>query len=249
MLSAGGAAGSGAEADAWPRAWRQSGLLEHLRAAGAIHADRLVEVSRGRVDTLRLEDGHALDDAGLHQQLKETGVLGTKVYRDWDWWRIEALLDGPLRHEPKLERLMRASPKWVKRQPPCSGRRRIASRRSTRGMASRRSSAASPPSSSSSSPRPTTARSTSPPTSWARSPPRLRNTYSRRASLRAAAAEAEAGRAARAASQIDQAAGGTKAASPFTRQGSRGIFQLPRRKTEERPGEQPGGGAAAGRLR
>ena len=48
--------------------------------------------------------------------LRETGVLATKVYSDWDWRAIEALCDGPLRSTSRLLRLLRSHERWIKRQ-------------------------------------------------------------------------------------------------------------------------------------
>lgn len=59
------------------------------------------------MDTKRLEEGLALDERGLSEQLKDTLVLTTKIFTDWDWRLIEGLLDGPLRHPPRLLRLLK----------------------------------------------------------------------------------------------------------------------------------------------
>ena len=104
-------------AEAWPREWEASGLLAQLRAAGALETEGLAAVARGRVDAVRLEEAHAADEAEWQKQIRESGVLSSKYYlRDWDWSRIESLVDGPLRFDAKLDRALRTAPKWFKRQ-------------------------------------------------------------------------------------------------------------------------------------
>ena len=106
-----------AEAGLYPREWRQSGLVHLLKSSGAVESDGLIGVARSRIDSLRLEEGYAIEETDLTKLVRECGVLSSKFYlRDWDWLRIEALVDGPLRYDAKLERLLRTSPKWFKRQ-------------------------------------------------------------------------------------------------------------------------------------
>ena len=67
--------------------WELAGGGAGLRGApaAALAKDRMVEVARRRIEMLWQEEGRAIDEPTFSQQLRETAVLATKVYSDWDW--------------------------------------------------------------------------------------------------------------------------------------------------------------------
>ena len=54
---------------------------------------------------------HCLDSdpASPAAQLRETGVLSSRSYTEWNWLVLEQLLRGPLRHPARLVKVINGS--------------------------------------------------------------------------------------------------------------------------------------------
>ena len=52
----------------------------------------MLRAAKGRVELLKMQEGAQIDDSSLTQQLKESGVISSRHYGDWNWHTIEQLL-------------------------------------------------------------------------------------------------------------------------------------------------------------
>ena len=118
-LMPGEAIPSSAEAAAvhlpWRAEWERSGLIAQLQSHGALGQAAMVDAARARIERLKMHQGMMNSEAAVFAALKDTGVLATKDYTQWNWRLIEALLHGPLRDPTQLKKVI-TSTKWVKRQ-------------------------------------------------------------------------------------------------------------------------------------
>ena len=93
---------------AWRREWEYTGLVSELQAQGALGRPQVHAHARGRIELLRMQAGSQLDESSLAAQLRETGVLASRSYTEWNWLVLEQLLRGPLRHPARLVKVMGA---------------------------------------------------------------------------------------------------------------------------------------------
>ena len=99
----------------WRAEWERSGLIAQLQSHGALGQAAMVDAARARIERLKMHQGMMNSEAAVFAALKDTGVLATKDYTQWNWRLIEALLHGPLRDPTQLKKVI-TSTKWVKRQ-------------------------------------------------------------------------------------------------------------------------------------